>query len=140
MVGAFGATSSFPALVMKSYGANGRGVHARCDVGPEREVMAIAREFLITVETAKAFPAGRKLAAAGVDHELSAAKHCYLALFVLWDRRNAESFYQPYYRILPRAFPSMPLFWGEEEVSTARPGRRSVVWAFPVSPRAAFTA
>jgi hypothetical protein len=78
--------------------------------------MTIGREFLITVEMGKACPAGRKLVAAGLDASLSAAKHCYLALFVLWDRRNAASFFQPYYRILPADFPNMPIFWDEETV------------------------
>jgi hypothetical protein len=86
------------------------------NIEPERDIMTIGREFLITVEMGKACPAGRKLVAAGLDASLSAAKHCYLALFVLWDRRNAASFFQPYYRILPAEFPNMPIFWDEETV------------------------
>jgi len=102
---------------MRKYSEGNRGVHARADIGPEAEVMAIPRRFLITVEMAADSPPGRLLAAARIDRELSAAKHCYLALFVLWDRRNAGSFFQPYYRILPPAFPNMPIFWGDDELA-----------------------
>jgi hypothetical protein len=30
--------------------------------------------------------------------DLSARKHCFVAVFVLWDRRNPDSFFQPFYR------------------------------------------
>jgi tetratricopeptide (TPR) repeat protein len=118
--GALGS-SSFPLLYMRAYGqdpatSDNRGVHARANIPAEREIMAIGREFLITVEMGREFPVGRKLTAAGIDGELSAAKHCYLALFVLWDRRNEGSFFQPYYRILPSSFPNMPIFWGEDKL------------------------
>jgi hypothetical protein len=38
---------------------------------------------------------------AGVERELSAAKHCYLALFVLCTRGDPASPFAPYYAILP---------------------------------------
>jgi hypothetical protein len=107
-------TSSFPFLHMKRYGEGNRGVHARADVPGDMEVMAVGAEFLITVEMGRATPIGRKVAAARLD--LSAAKHCYLCIFVLVDRRDPASFFQPYYRILPAAYPNMPIFWSEEEV------------------------
>jgi len=124
--------------------ANNRGVHARVDsaytsghsslsvpvkstlhlfhavftVPPDTEIMAIGKEYLITVEMGQATPIGRKIAAAG-RLDLSAYKHCYLAIFVLWDRLNESSFFQPYYRILPEVYPNMPIFWSEEEVREA---------------------
>jgi tetratricopeptide (TPR) repeat protein len=112
-----GGGSTFPALYMRRYedSASNRGVHARVDIPPDTEVMAIGREFLITVEMGQACPIGRKIAAAG-RLDLSAAKHCYLAVFVLWDRLNEASFFQPYYRILPETYPNMPIFWTPEEV------------------------
>lgn len=80
-------TSTFPYLFMQKYSENNRGVHARSDVPPECQVMAIGKEFLITVEMARLSHYGRLLAAAGIDRDLSAAKHCYLAIFVLADRK-----------------------------------------------------
>ena len=112
-----GSASSFPALYMRRYedSASNRGVHCRVDIPPETEVMAIGKEFLITVEMGQASQIGRKIAAAG-RLDLSAAKHCYLAVFLLWDRLNKDSFFQPYYRILPETYPNMPIFWRPEEV------------------------
>ena len=36
------------------------------------------------------------------DVDITAAKHCYLAVFVLLDMLNEESFFRPYYDILPK--------------------------------------
>lgn len=80
-------SSRFPQLVMKRYSEGYRGVHCRTDIEPDAEVMSIPRRFLISVEMGLACPLGVKLAAARIDDELSAAKHCYLSIFVLWDRR-----------------------------------------------------
>ena len=50
------------------------------------------------------------LAAAGIDRDLSASKHCYLSVFVLWDRatNGDRSFFAPYYRILPERRDDVP--------------------------------
>jgi len=77
----------------------------------------VGLDYLITVEMGRASPLGRRLAAAGVDRELSASKHCYISLFLLWDRKtNPRSFFQPYYRVLPAAYPNMPVFWAPHEL------------------------
>ena len=44
------------------------------------------------------------------------AKHCYLAVFVLMDMLNKDSFFRPYYDILPMEYPNMPIFWGEDQL------------------------
>jgi hypothetical protein len=109
--------SSFPFLYMRRYSEGNRGVHVRCDVPAETELLAVGHEYLITVEMGRACPIGRKIAAAGIERNLSAAKHCYLVAFVLCDRRNLASFYVPYYRMLPESYPSMPIFWSAEELA-----------------------
>jgi tetratricopeptide (TPR) repeat protein len=111
------SSSTFPYLYMRKYGEGSRGVHLRTDVPPETEVMAIGLDHLITVEMGRACPLGRKIAASGVERDLSASKHCYLAAFVLWDRTNPASFFRPYYEVLPAAYPNMPIFWSREELS-----------------------
>lgn len=37
-------------------------------------------------------------------------------MFVLLDMLNKESFFRPYYDILPMEYPNMPIFWGEDEL------------------------
>jgi hypothetical protein len=110
-------SSAFPYLYMRSYGEGSRGVHARCDLPAEVEVMAVGERFLLTVEVAREHEVCRAIAAAGVERDLSAAKHCYLSVFVLCTRGNPHGPFAPYYAVLPRAFPGMPLFWAPEELA-----------------------
>jgi histone-lysine N-methyltransferase SETD3 len=46
------------------------------------------------------------------DLDLDAPKHIFLMIYVLQDRRNPESFFKPYYDVLPKTL-SMPIFWEE---------------------------
>ncbi len=108
--------SSFPYLVGKEYAEGLRGVHLRCDVDAECELLSVREEYILTVEKAKALPYCQSLARMGVDRELSAAKHCYLAVYILCTRGDPFSHFAPYYDLFPSSFPSMPLFWGEEEL------------------------
>ena len=93
-------------------------MHARCDVGAEMDVMSIGEDFCVTVERAKEHPLVAQLAAAGIDADLSAAKHCYLALFLLAVAADgAGSLFAPYVAALPTAFPGTPIFWSPEELA-----------------------
>lgn len=38
-------------------------------------------------------------------------------LFMLIDRKKPDSFFQPYYDILPKTLSNMPIFWNEEELA-----------------------
>jgi hypothetical protein len=110
-----GSTSTFPFLVTRDYGGEVRGVHMRCDVDAECEILSVGEAFVLTVEKAKAHPMCQALSRGGVDGSLSAAKHCYLALYLLCTRRDPSCPFAPYFAILPSAFPSMPLFWSPHE-------------------------
>lgn len=57
---------------------------------------------------------GRTIMSSGV--ELDAPKHIYLMLFMLLDRKKPDSFFKPYYDILPPTLSNMPIFWTEEEM------------------------
>lgn len=48
--------------------------------------------------------------------ELEAPKHIFLMLFMLTDRRNQDSFFKPYYDILPPTLSNMPIFWSPAEL------------------------
>lgn len=41
-------------------------------------------------------------------------------LFMLIDRQNPDSFFKPYYDILPPTLSNMPIFWTEEEIDYLR--------------------
>lgn len=106
--------AKFPLLYMKRYAENNRGVHCRVNIPPEREIMRIPQQFLITVEMGKAHPIGQKMLRYNVD--VSATKHCYIAVYTLLDRKDPTSFYQPYYNILPTHYDNMPIFWDAEQL------------------------
>jgi histone-lysine N-methyltransferase SETD3 len=48
--------------------------------------------------------------------ELDAPKHIFLMIFMLVDRRNPNSFFKPYYDILPETLNNMPIFWQPHEL------------------------
>lgn len=105
----------FPDLYLRKYTENHRGVHMINRVANNRQILYVPKHFLITVEMGKETDIGRKIIEADLD--LSAMKHCFLCVFTLVDRLNEDSFYQPYYRILPQSFDNMPIFWTDEELA-----------------------
>ena len=40
----------------------------------------------------------------------------FLTLYFEQDRLDPDSFFQPYYSILPTSFDTMPMFWSQEEL------------------------
>jgi len=107
--------AKFPKLYMKRYSENNRGVHSRARIFEDEQIMFIPKGFLITVEMGKETGVGKKIIDENLD--LTAMKHCFLCVFVLLDRRNPNSFYQPYYRILPTSYENMPICWDEKQLS-----------------------
>jgi len=90
-----------------------RGVHANADIPPNSVCVSVPRKCLITVEMGKATPIGEAILKSDID--LDAPKHVFLMVFLLMDRRDPNSFFKPYYDILPKTLRNMPIFWDEEE-------------------------
>ena len=93
-----------------------RGVHARTHIPPNTVCAIIPRKCLITVEMGQATPLGQAILHSDLD--LDAPKHIFLMVYILWDRKinGANSFFFPYYEILPRTLCNMPIFWPPEEL------------------------
>ena len=106
--------AEFPQLEIKSYDDEVRGVHAVEDIGEDVTVIKIPLKCLITVEMGKDTEIGQKVLASRL--ELDAPKHVFIMLFMLVDMRNPNSFFRPYYDILPKTLSNMPIFWTTEEV------------------------
>jgi hypothetical protein len=87
-----------------------RGVFCKSPIAPNTVCMAVPRKCLITVEMGQATSIGQQILHADLD--LDAPKHIFLMIYVLQDRRNPESFFKPYYDVLPKTL-SMPIFWEE---------------------------
>ena len=45
-----------------------------------------------------------------------APKHIFLMLFILTDMKRPDTFFRPYYDLLPSTLSNMPIFWREDEV------------------------
>jgi len=93
-----------------------RGVHARGHIPADTVCMMIPRRCLITVEMGQATPLGQTILNSDLD--LDAPKHIFLMIYVLWDRKvnGSNSFFHPYYEILPRTLKNMPIFWTPDEL------------------------
>lgn len=94
-----------------------RGVHAIGHIPPNTLCMLIPRRCLITVEMGQATPIGQAIMSSDLD--LDAPKHIFLMIYILWDRKvnGVNSFFHPYYEILPRTLSNMPIFWSQSELA-----------------------
>jgi hypothetical protein len=93
-----------------------RGVHALTNLPPSAVIVSIPLRCLITVEMGQNTPIGRKILSS--DLELDAPKHIFLMIYLLWDRavHGSNSFFAPYYNVLPQRLRNMPIFWNEREL------------------------
>ncbi len=105
----------FPKLHLKEYAEGNRGVHATEVIEDRELVMSIPYRCVFTVEMGKATSTGQLVLKSNIEGRFDAPKHIYLMLFLLIDAENEDSFFQPYYRILPQFLGGMPIFWGKDE-------------------------
>ena len=108
------APSNTPATTIEA--SEMRGVHARRHLPPNTVCMSIPRRCLITVEMGQATPIGQAILQSDLD--LDAPKHIFLMIYILWDRKvnGPNSFFHPYYEILPPTLHNMPIFWDPIEL------------------------
>ena len=105
----------FPKLYLKKYDEANRGVHASEVIEDDEMIMEIPYACVFNVEMGKATSTGQLVLKANIEHRFDAPKHIYLMLFLLIDGEDENSFFQPYYKILPESLSGMPVFWTEEE-------------------------
>lgn len=93
-----------------------RGVHANVSLPSNTVCMSVPRRCLITVEMGQDTPIGQAVLSSDLD--LDAPKHIFLMIYLLWDRKvnRCNSFFHPYYEILPQTLSNMPIFWKPEEL------------------------
>lgn len=97
-----------------------RGVHARTHIPVNTVCISIPKRCLITVEMGQETPIGQAILRSDLD--LDAPKHIFLMVYLLWDRKvnGKNSFFHPYYEILPATLSNMPIFWTPEELDNLR--------------------
>jgi histone-lysine N-methyltransferase SETD3 len=107
--------TKFPKLELVDYGDEVRGCHAKNNVNAEEILVEVPLSCLITVEMGKETPIGKAIMASNI--ELDAPKHIFLMVYMLIDMKNTNSFFKPYYNILPTNLSNMPIFWTDEELA-----------------------
>jgi histone-lysine N-methyltransferase SETD3 len=91
-----------------------RGVFALGDIAPQQQILQLPRRYLMSLEEAKASELGRAIA----PHVPPEDVFTYLAVFILEERERGEaSFWKPFLDILPKAYPTHPFFFQEEELA-----------------------
>lgn len=102
----------FPNLYFKCYAKNVRGVHAKTTIPNYQRFMQIPLKCLITDQMARNTPIGRRLQK--VSSQLTVPNHCQVIVYMLMTRARGDSFFQPYYDVLPEDFNNFPIFWDHE--------------------------
>lgn len=95
-----------------------RGCHCTEEIQDDETIIEVPLRCLITVEMGKETDVGQAIISANLD--LDAPKHIFLMVFMLIDRKDPNSFFKPYYDILPETLSNMPIFWTEEELGYLR--------------------
>ena len=76
--------------------------------------MFIPLHQLITWEMSKEVGVGKIMSDCSL--EMISPKHCFLAVFLLRERKNPSSVWKPYIDMLPRDTSSFPIFFTDEEM------------------------
>jgi histone-lysine N-methyltransferase SETD3 len=123
-------------LLYQDYGDEMRGCHTKEDIYDDEVIIEVPLKCLITVEMGKEtevitvfvtqisaqytssvrlpLQIGQVIIKSRI--ELDAPKHIFLMIFMLVDRKNPNSFFKPYYDILPPTLNNMPIFWEPAEL------------------------
>ena len=93
-----------------------RGVYIKEDVCRGTEIITIPRKLIISCDMGCNIPLSEGLSNDPSDFEKY--KHIYLANFLLEDMEKEDSFYKPYYDILPQDISNIPLLWTNKEINS----------------------
>ena len=106
--------AKFPGLYFKMYGPDQRGVHCKQDIDRNRRIMYVPLKCLITDQMARQTKTGQLLIS--IEKRLSAPNHNQIIVFMLEDMMKKDSFFKPYYDILPKDVTNFPVFWTDKEI------------------------
>lgn len=103
----------FDKLYLKYYSDDYRGVHCLTKVPEDDIILYVPFKYIMTSEVAKASDIGTKIITSNVDLR---SKHSYLASYLLQEKKNESSFWDPYLDILPVFYANMPIFFDEDNL------------------------
>lgn len=103
----------FPKLYLKYYSDDYRGVHCLTKVPEDDVILYVPFKYIMTSEVAKASKIGTMIVNSNVDLR---SKHSYLASYLLQEKHQESSFWDPYINILPVFYANMPIFFDEQHL------------------------
>lgn len=107
--------AEFSDLEIKSYQEDKdvRGVQTRRALPAGKRIVFIPLRCIITDEMARNTTMGSKLES--IRDRLTTINHCQVIIFMLSSMTKRDSFFQPYFDILPSDFSSFPIYWSKSE-------------------------
>jgi histone-lysine N-methyltransferase SETD3 len=104
--------AEFSNLILKQYAPGHRGLLARRNIPPNHTFMSIPRALLITRELCLSSNIGQRLSRYDMETE-----EMVIAAFLLQERDDSNSKWQPYISSLPEDFSFMPVFYSNEFIA-----------------------
>jgi len=109
--------STFPDLEIKHYSNTFRGVIASTNIQKNKCIMSIPRKCIITTLLAKESKICKELLQNRKPTDVF-SNHTWIALYLIQEKNNPDSFWKPYLDILPTHFMSFPHYFDSSTLST----------------------
>ncbi|CAD8065890.1 unnamed protein product [Paramecium primaurelia] len=103
----------FPKIQIECYSEDYRGINAKKAISSKEIILFIPRSHMITLEMTKETSIAKKILQYKLD--LISPKHSFLSIFLLQEKANQDSFWQPYLDILPKSYSNFPIFFNEND-------------------------
>jgi len=103
----------FPALQLKYYTTDYRGVHANRRIDPEQIILQVPHKLIMTTDKAKASAIGQAIQN---SHGIVRSSHSWLAAMLLQEKYDPTSYWKPYLDTLPAHYRNMPIFFDDDEL------------------------
>jgi len=106
--------AKFPGVYFKETENNMRSVYTRQFIPKDQQIITIPEKLLITNQMGKNTEIGRRLINLGI--KFNSPKHAYIIVFMVEEMKKGNSFFQPYFDILPTDLSNFPIFWNKNEL------------------------
>lgn len=106
--------AKFPGLYFKETENNMRSVFTKEYILKDKQIITIPKNLLITNEMGKNTDIGRRLLNKKVS--FNSPSHVYMIVFMITEMKKGNSFFKPYFDILPEDLSNFPIFWSDNEL------------------------
>lgn len=105
--------SEFPHLKIEHINENFRGIVSNKNIKKNKVILKVPEKCIITYTKAKNSEVGKELEKSGYENYSS---HTVIALYILQEKLNPNSFWKPYLDILPPNYADFPQFYMKNEI------------------------